>query len=224
MEMHRPVSPADVRMLSLGDSYTIGESVGPSDRWPVQLAARLRAHGVCVGEPVIVARTGWTTDELDAGIDRAAVSGAYDLVTLLIGVNDQYRGRSIDEYRLQFRKLLSQAVAFAGARPERVVVLSIPDWGVTPFASNRDGAAIAAAIDAFNAVACDETHRARARFTDITPSSRRAAHDGRLTAGDGLHPSAAMYTEWVSLVVPVAMAALTGENPPGTVDEQPQRG
>ncbi|WP_282298557.1 GDSL-type esterase/lipase family protein, partial [Stenotrophomonas sp. PS02289] len=124
-----------LRYLALGDSYTIGEGVAEQGRWPVQLSAALRAAGVDIADPQIIATTGWTTDELDAGIDAAAPQGPFDLVTLLIGVNNQYRGRSVDEYRTQFSALLQRALGFAGQRAQRVLVLAIPDWGVTPFAA-----------------------------------------------------------------------------------------
>lgn len=206
---------AEVRYLALGDSYTIGESVPAEDRWPMTLAAQLRAQGVRMAAPVIVGRTGWTTDELSAGIDAAKQSGTYDLVTLLIGVNNQYRGRPIDEYRAQFRTLLARAVGFAGGRASRVVVVSIPDWSVTPFAasSGRDRAKISAEVDAFNAVAREEAARGKARYVDITPVSRRALREPALVAGDGLHPSAAMYALWTALILPAADDALRVSNP-----------
>ncbi|MGE5730807.1 MAG: SGNH/GDSL hydrolase family protein, partial [Gemmatimonas sp.] len=141
---------AEIRILALGDSYTIGEGVTTDERWPMQLAAMLRARALQVAAPTIVARTGWTTDELSAGIDDARPTGTYDLVTLLVGVNNQYRGRGVDEYRAQFRALLARAIGFAGGRADRVIVLSIPDWGATPFADGRDRGRIALDIDAFN--------------------------------------------------------------------------
>ena len=201
---------AEVRMLSLGDSYTIGEGVDASARWPVRLAAMLRARGIPVADPVIVARTGWTTDELSAGIDAARPSGTFGLVTLLVGVNNQYRGRSSDEYRTQFRALLDRAIAFADSRASRVVVLSIPDWGVTPFGakSGRDVRRIASEIDAFNSIGRAETERLGARFVDVTPVSRRAEAERELVAGDGLHPSAAMYDIWAQLALPVVVEAI----------------
>jgi len=195
-------------LLCLGDSYTIGESVMPEARWPVLLAARLRVSGLDVADPDLVARTGWTTDELEEGIESAEPSANYDLVTLLIGVNDQYRGRGENEYRERFRKLLNRAKTLAGCRESRVLVVSIPDWGVTPFASGRDRAAIASAIDTFNRVARDETRRGHAHWVDVTPISRQAATDSTLIAGDGLHPSEAMYRRWVEVILPVARSAL----------------
>jgi lysophospholipase L1-like esterase len=206
----RPASGrgGSLRYLALGDSYTIGESVGAEQRWPVQLAARLREQGLAVGEPQIIARTGWTTDELSAAIDQAAPSGPFDLVSLLIGVNNQYRGRDGQEYRAEFRALLLRAIGFAGGRPGRVIVLSIPDWGVTPFAAGRDRGRVAGEIDTFNAINRAEAGRAGARYVDITPASRAAAAHPALIAGDGLHPSGVMYAEWVELALPEALAAL----------------
>ncbi|HEY9225962.1 MAG TPA: SGNH/GDSL hydrolase family protein [Gemmatimonadaceae bacterium] len=197
---------ADVRFLALGDSYTIGEAVDAGERWPVRLAASLRDCGIRVGEPEIIAKTGWTTDELDAAIDAANPKGQYDLVSLLIGVNNQYRGRSSDEYREQFRALLDRSVAFAGERPSHVVVLSIPDWSVTPFAADRDRSRIAAEIDAFNTINRDEAQRVGAGYVYITELSRRASDDPTLTAADGLHPSGIMYQQWVEAALPVALA------------------
>ncbi len=196
------------RFLALGDSYTIGESVSPLERWPVQLSTLLRAEGVAVDEPEIIATTGWTTDELWAGLERAAPRGPFDLVSLLIGVNNQYRGRALAEYQAQFQRLLERAIQLAGGQPRRVMVLSIPDWGVTPFASGRDRAAIGRAIDQFNAVSADGSQRAGVHYVDVTPASRQAAVDGALIAGDGLHPSGKMYAEWARLALPAAREGL----------------
>lgn len=194
------------RMLALGDSYTIGEGVSERDRWPVQLAAMLRLDGVQVDDPKIVARTGWTTDELSAAMARESFQPPYDLVTLLIGVNNQYRGRSIEEYREQFAALVDRAIRLADKTPSRVVVLSIPDWGATPFATRSDRARIGAEIDRFNAVAREECDRARVWFVDVTPLSRRAATD---VVADGLHPSGRMYGMWATESLPIARRALS---------------
>src|ERR1700760_91108 len=139
--------------LALGDSYTIGEGVTAPERWPNQLADMLRKNGVDVGEPEIVAKTGWTTDELSAAMDAHRFSLPYRLVTLLIGVNNQYRGRDLDNYRAEFQKLLQRAIDLAGGNAQRVVVVSIPDWGVTKFGreSGRDTTEIARQLDAYNA-------------------------------------------------------------------------
>ncbi len=183
----------NARYLALGDSYTIGESVPESERFPVQLSRDLG-----IGTPQIVAKTGWTTDELNAAIDAANPQGPFDLVTLLIGVNNQYRGRSADEYRTQFVGLLNRAIGFAGGDAKKVIVVSIPDWGVTPFAEGRDRAKIAREIDQFNAINREEAARAGAKWVDITPVSRGS--DPALVAGDGLHPSGKQYGEWVKLI------------------------
>src|SRR5262249_49894215 len=157
--------------------YTIGESVSSDDRWPVGLAAMLRSSGIDVADPTIIARTGWTTRDLSAAIDDARPRGPFDLVTLLVGVNDQYRGRSPQEYRPQFRLALNRAMTLAGKRPESVIVVSIPDWGVTPHAQGRDRTKIAAEIDAFNAVNRDEAASAGTHYVDVTALSRLAAGD-----------------------------------------------
>ena len=193
--------------LALGDSYTIGEAVAERLRWPMQLVERLRAHGIAIDDPRIIAVTGWTTDDLAAAMDRASLAPSYDLVTLLIGVNNQYRGRSAGEYRAQFRSLLQRAVVLAGSRPGHVVVVSIPDWGATPFghSSGRDPRQVALALDDFNAIARDESSRADARFVDITAISRRHAW---FVAGDGLHPSGPQYALWTDAIEPVVRAAL----------------
>ena len=203
----------EISILALGDSYTIGEGVGEGERWPVQLAAALREQGVPATEPTIIARTGWSSGELEAAIQREAPQGTYELVSLLIGVNDQYRGLDIEEYRSQFRALLQQAVDFAGDEAGRVIVLSIPDWGVTPFAAGRGRERIASEIDRFNEVNRQEAESLGTRYVDVTAISRRAAADGALIAGDGLHPSGQMYKAWVRLVLPEALAALGREVP-----------
>jgi lysophospholipase L1-like esterase len=197
-----------MRFLALGDSYTIGEGVGEDERWPARLAAMLRERGVSIGDPQIVARTGWTTDELSAAIDQADPQGPFALVTLLIGVNNQYRGRDAGEYRAEFAALLTRAIGFAGGEPSRVVVLSIPDWGVTPFAEGRDRARIAQEIDRFNTINREEAARAGARWVDVAPQSRDAGADPAWLAADGLHPSGRAYQVWADLALPETLAAL----------------
>lgn len=196
---------APASFLALGDSYTIGESVAVSERWPVQLASRLRADGTPVAEPEIVARTGWTTDELGAALDQAVLHPPYDLVALQIGVNNQYRGRPIDEYQDQFGALLKRAIGYAGGRVEHVFVLSIPDWGVTHFAreGRRDGAQIGRDIDAFNAVARQQALRLGVAWVDVTALSRHPGAQPEMLAADGLHPSAAQYRLWTGAVLPL---------------------
>ncbi len=194
-QLHKP--PA---FLALGDSYTIGESVAEGDRWPNQLS---RVLGTAT--PQIIAKTGWTTGELNAAIDVANPSGPHDLVTLLIGVNNQFRGRDAEEYRREFAALAKRAIGFASGNASHVIVVSIPDWGVTPFAAKRDKTKIARAIDRFNTINREESALAGVHYVDITAVSRSRA---KLIAADGLHPSAEMYAEWVKLIAPVAKQAL----------------
>ena len=197
--------------LALGDSYSIGEGVAPTGRWPMQLAAMLRTHGIAIDDPRIIATTGWTTDELSAAMDAEAPLGDWDFVSLLIGVNNQYRGRPLDDYIGEFTRLLQRAIALAGDAPGRVLVLSIPDWGVTPFAadSGRDRQAIADALDAYNAAARELCLAEGVTFVDITAISRTGEAAGML-AEDGLHPSAAQYARWAEAALPVALGLLAG--------------
>lgn len=199
-----------ISYLALGDSYTIGEAVPAADSFPYQLAARLRAEQIFVEQPYIIATTGWTSSELQAAIKTAALGTKFDLVTLLIGVNNQYRGESITVYRQEFAALLQTALDLAGGDKTRVFVVSIPDWGATPFgvASGRGQEAIALDIDAFNAVNKEETLRAGVNYTDITPASRAAVSDPELVAEDGLHPSAKMYSDWVNNLLPAVLKVL----------------
>lgn len=190
--------------LALGDSYTIGEAVKQAESFPYQLQSQLKDKNIRVANPKIIAVTGWTTDELLAGIKKENLSGTYDLVTLLIGVNNQYRGYPLSTYRKEFAELLQKAIAFAGGDVRKVFVISIPDWGATPFGKNsgRDTQAIAAEIDSFNAANQEITVAAGVNYTNITPASRNATTDVALVASDGLHPSGKMYTNWVNALVP----------------------
>jgi len=199
------MSPRPLRYLALGDSYTIGEGVAEHERWPLQLVTKLRTRGIQLANPEIIAMTGWTTDELAAGIDKAHPLGPYDFVSLLIGVNNQYRGLSLDEFRQQFRDVLQRAIAFGAADASRVLVVSIPDWSVTPFANGRDRAAIAFEIDVFNAANREETERTRTSYLDITPLSRTQE---RMVVEDGLHPNGKAYAAWAELILPIALAML----------------
>ena len=214
-----------LRYLALGDSYSIGESVDATARWPNQLAGELRKRGLKLLPAQIFARTGWTTGELEAAL-VAAERGAsvelaegefglkpsppYSLVTLLIGVNDQYRGHSPDSYRQGFAALLARAIGYAGGHAERVVVLSIPDWGRTPFARahDRNAGKVGAEIDAYNAAALALTQGAGASFVDITDLTREAESRPELLAADGLHPSAIDYGRWAERALPAAQRAL----------------
>lgn len=184
--------------LALGDSYTIGEAVDVDERWPVQLAKRLRDDSIKI-DPIIVATTGWTTDELQDGIVKADVEGPYDFVSLLIGVNNQYRGLPVDQYEREFKALLDQAIEFAAGNPYNVMVVSIPDYGFTPFAVKKmlDEEKIARELDNYNAIAEKIAKLRDVRFINITPGSRLAKDDPSLIASDGLHPSGKMYKMWV---------------------------
>ncbi|OQP68546.1 SGNH/GDSL hydrolase family protein [Niastella populi] len=182
--------------LALGDSYTIGEGVPVYDNFPYQTVQLLRKAGYAFYAPEIMAKTGWTTDELQSAIAASRLLPVYDVVSLLIGVNNQYRGRSIQEYTQQFEALLQQAIGFAGNKKEHVFVLSIPDWGVTPFAKDRNSATIAHEIDSFNAVNKLFAEKYGVHYIDITPGTRLAAHDLSLLATDQLHYSGKEHARW----------------------------
>jgi lysophospholipase L1-like esterase len=190
--------------LALGDSYTIGESVDEKDRWSMQLIDLLKTN-FNITKHDIVARTGWTTAELISAIEARKLTDQYDMVSLLIGVNNQYRGQSLDTYRVEFRQLLNTSIKFAKNDAKRVFVLSIPDWGKSPFAKGQDTQKIASEIDAFNNVAKAECKNANIVFTDITEITRKNT-DTSMFASDGLHYSGKMHRLW-------AMEALktTGE-------------
>lgn len=196
-----------LRYLALGDSYTIGQSVGYQERWPVQLANRIRAEFpdtvYNVEQPDIIARTGWTTGNLLDAIALAdTLQPSYGLVSLLIGVNNQYQNRPVDVYRTEFRTLLEQAISFAGNKASRVIMLSIPDYAYTPFGQARsDPGRISAEIDAYNAINREITESYGVAYFNITPISRRGLAEPHLVAGDGLHPSGAMYALWVEEVI-----------------------
>lgn len=198
-----------LRILSLGDSYTIGEAVAEEERWPVQLAALLRERGLEVEPPHIIAATGWTTMDLEAALAaEEKLDPPYDLVTLLIGVNNQYQGRPLQEYRYGFSRLLRRATEMAGDDPLAVLVLSIPDYGVTPFARDRDPPSISAELARFNAANQEICLQADVPYVDITQFSLGAADAPALVAEDGLHPSGQMYAAWAEMALPSAEAAL----------------
>ncbi len=193
--------------LALGDSYTIGEAVPPDENFPSLLVAALDARTGLRGEKQIIATTGWTTDELLLGIEEAAPSGIFHLVSLLVGVNNQYRGYAREQYQGEFQILLQKAIAFAGGHPERVLVISIPDYGCTPFGEPKADE-IFADLCWYNEEARQQARDAGAAFADIFPYSRLAALRPSLTASDQLHPSAEMYAAWVEIMLPAALAIL----------------
>jgi lysophospholipase L1-like esterase len=199
--------------LALGDSYTIGEGVPANENFPRQTVVRLRKEGLQIAEPVIIATTGWTTDELAAAIRERGLQETFDLVTLLIGVNNQYRGRSLENYKEEFTQLLDTAIRYANGHPRRVFVVSIPDWGVTPFAhkSDRDCRVIAAEIDAYNAVAAEIADAHRCSFINITDSTRANGCKADFLADDGLHPSGKEYGVWAKRIADSIADVLTRE-------------
>lgn len=196
------------KILALGDSYTIGESVLESERWSAQLIEFIKKD-ISISKHDIVAQTGWTTFELQDAIASRKLDKLYDLVTLLIGVNNQYRGLSKEEFRKDFQQLLQTAANFTSGNFQHVMVLSIPDWGVSPFASNRDKAQIAKEIDAFNSVVKEECQKLHVPFVDITPISRAYPNDATMIAEDGLHFSGKMYALWAKAAQEEALKILT---------------
>ena len=198
------------RFLALGDSYTIGEGVEARERWPNHLAQMLHGRGLAIGDPEIIARTAWTTDELSDAIDEAAPEGPYDLVSLLIGVNDQYRSRPVESFEEFFAPLVRRAVSLAGGAARRTLVISIPDWGATPFAEGRDRDLIAREIETYNKRAREIAERFGALWADITGISRAMLREPVLVATDGLHPTGEMYRRWAESFLPVVLTALAG--------------
>ncbi|OGO28964.1 MAG: hypothetical protein A2Z16_05165 [Chloroflexi bacterium RBG_16_54_18] len=197
-----------IRILALGDSYTIGTGVVGDERWPNQLAAALRKHGLQVYVPGFLAHNGWTTGDLLAAISSFPYEGNFDLVTLLIGVNNQFQGLDIEEFHQDFELLLKKAIEYTGGDPNRVIVLSIPDWGDTPFAAGFDRLRISREIDEFNWINRRLSNEAGVYHIDITPLSRQVGQQPANLVEDELHPSAEMYAAWVELVLPVALLIL----------------
>jgi lysophospholipase L1-like esterase len=190
--------------LALGDSYTVGESVAAEDRYPAQVMRALCTEGYsCGAQPDIIATTGWTTGDLLRAMAANRPASGYQAVSLLIGVNDQYQGLSQDGYRREFTELLKQAIALAGDKPAHVLVLSVPDYSVTPFAQYRDTAYIARQIDSFNLINARISADFHVNYLDVTSESRKAAVDRSLIASDGLHFSGKEYGIWTDLMMPV---------------------
>lgn len=194
--------------LALGDSYTIGEQVPMHDNFPHQLVKKLKEQKIDVADPVIIAKTGWTTDELATAIREHNLHETFSFVTLLIGVNNQYRGRDLDNYKEEFTQLLTQAIVFANGHTQNVFVVSVPDWGVTPFAEGRDRQKIAHEIDAYNAACRDISLAHKCHFTDITDSTRHNGANTLFLAADGLHPSGKEYEIWATRLAPLVVKAL----------------
>jgi lysophospholipase L1-like esterase len=202
------------RYLALGDSYTIGEGVADHECWPNQLVTLLRDTNIDIGAAHIIARTAWTTDELSDAIDAEGPKGPFDLVTLLIGVNDQYRSRPVQSFATEFVQLLRRSKGLAGNRAARVVAISIPDWGATPFAEGRDRPLISREVQAYNSRARELAEAAGAGWVDITEISRAMLQEPALVAVDGLHPTGAMYQRWAEQILPAAKTVLRTRQKP----------
>ena len=185
--------------LAIGDSYTIGEGVKKSKRWPVLLSKALRKK---LKKPVIIAKTGWTSNELIDTLNIINFKNNFDFVSLLIGVNNQYRGMDIENFRKDFVKLLEMSMRYTMKKHKRVFVLSIPDWGTTPYSKNKDSNKISKEINIFNDVIIEECKRKNITYIDITQNSRKALYDNTLVAKDSLHPSKKMYKQWAEIIEP----------------------
>ncbi len=194
--------------LALGDSYTIGQGVATADRFPHQVAAQLKQQNIPIQNPVYIAATGWTTAKLLAAINAQNLAGPYDVVTLLIGVNDQYQGVDTAVYRTRFTEALNKALSLAGNKKSNVFVLSIPDYSVTPFVPASQKERVEREINWFNAINLQVTQQMGISYTDITPSTRQAANNPALLANDGLHPSGLEYKKWADMVVPKMLSVL----------------
>lgn len=211
-----------VRFLALGDSYTIGESVVANDRWPIQLMDSISARGLDYVECKIIAATGWRTDDLAKAIRSAKIKTAYSLVSLLIGVNNFYQGKSVTEYRPEFEALLTNAIKLAGGVKSRVFVLSIPDYGYTPFGKNNQEE-ISNGINEFNAANKTITEKMGVAYYDITDITRTGLAEPELVAFDGLHPSGKMYSAWVSRILSTAKLKFSPERNIVEEDDEDER-
>lgn len=200
--------PAASTFLALGDSYTFAQGIPEAGRWPVHLSSLLSKEGIEVGMPLVIARTGWTTSDLLQYLRTVSLANDYGLVSLQIGVNNQYQGQSLTTFRTEFAMLLSRSVAFAKGDPKRVVVLTIPDWGVTPFANGQSRQQISAQIQSFNQVISEEAAKAGIAVVDVYDLSLQVTQTPSLLAPDGLHYSSQMYLQWAQRVLPQAKSIL----------------
>jgi lysophospholipase L1-like esterase len=194
------ISVGPINVLALGDSYTVGEQVGKLESWPFQLVRSMRVAGRAVSEPTILAVSGWSTSDLIRGLQLTDLQTPFDVVTLQIGVNNQFRQGTIVDFEADLAELTKTSIDLVRGDAGRVILLSIPDWSVTPFADGAAKSEIADEIDNFNDVVHAQSEASGTHFIDITPISRLAANESDLIASDGLHPSAKMYAEWVELI------------------------
>lgn len=201
-------SDSSFTFLALGDSYTIGESVAQQDRWPIQLVNKLQRQGYTFNDPDVLAATGWTTLDLKDAMKQVDFKPPYDLVSLLIGVNDQYKNMDINSYPKRFRNLLKEAIRLSGNKPDHVFVLSIPDYGVTPFGKKREPNRISRELEMYNNINEQVAGDLGVHYVDITKISKKAASDTSLLADDGLHPSGKMYEQWVDKMLPILLPEL----------------
>jgi acyl-CoA thioesterase I len=201
-------SPDSIRILALGDSYTIGQSIEQKLSWPYQLKDSLETNNIKVIETAVIARTGWTTQGLKKAITEEYFANEYDMVGLLIGVNNQFQGLSISDYKEDFEYLLLKAISLVGYREKNVFVLSIPDYGVTPVGEYYGSDRVSEEIDEFNKINYEIARRYKITYFDVTTISKTASYDRRLIASDNLHFSGKMYTKWVQLILPHILSRL----------------
>lgn len=200
-KMENNIQDKPLTYLALGDSYTIGESVAEPERWPAQLVAKLLDKKISVQSPKIIATTGWRTDQLKAAIEAdKELLDSYDMVSLLIGVNNQFQGKTVESFEPEFEELLQKAIALAGGQSDKVFVVSIPDYGKTPFGAKKE-VEIEKALKEYNAVCKRISKQYKVQFFNITPISIGAKKDLELVAKDKLHPSGKMYTMWADLML-----------------------
>lgn len=208
IERKEPTITAPVSLLALGDSYTIGTGINPDDSWPYQLGDSLSSRNFTVDSTVIIATNGWTTTDLLSGIDNNDASSAFNLVSILIGVNNQYQNLDLDLYRNEFRKIIEEAINFARGDTAKIFIVSIPNYGVTPFGQHRNPVIVKQEIEYYNGIAKEIGSDYDIPFINITPISELAANDSTLLAQDNLHPSAKMYAMWINEMLPTVTQIL----------------
>ena len=191
------------KFLALGDSYTIGQSVEVNERWPVQFLKELKATTNVIDTLQIIAQTGWRVDQLKEAMNSSDLEPPYGIVSLLIGVNNQYQGQNANDFRPEFIEILEKSLKLVENRTERLFVISIPDWGASPYGFGFDRAKVSKEINEFNSVVKEESEKRGLRYFNITTISRRALTDRTLIASDGLHPSGKMYKLWVDKIIPI---------------------